>query len=288
MKNLLVVHGPNLNLLGEREPEIYGSLTLDALNDEIRTFAGILNLDTRFFQSNSEGALIDCIHENRGWAEGLVINPGALTHYSYALRDAIVAVNLPTVEVHLSDIEKRESFRRISVIREVALQQIKGLGSLGYLRAVEALVAEATAGKIQAAATELEWDPFLKEVVKLLAASFSKYTWVGIYLVEGEELVLHNFHGKPSPHTRIPIGRGICGAAVAERASIVVADVNSDPRYLACSIETKSEIVVPIFAGDNVIGEIDIDSDLPDSFHDGDRGFLEDCAKIIGLHQGLA
>ena len=87
------------------------------------------------------------------------------------------------------------------------------------------------------------------------------YSWVGIYLLDGNELVLGPFEGKPSPHTRIPLGRGICGAAAAEKATIIVDDVNADPRYLACSIETKSEIVVPIMKGNEVLGEIDIDSD---------------------------
>ena len=92
------------------------------------------------------------------------------------------------------------------------------------------------------------------------------YTWVGIYLLDGDELVLGPFLGKPSPHTRIPLGRGICGAAAAEKATIIVDDVNADPRYLACSIETQSEIVVPIMSGGEVLGEIDIDSDQPAAF----------------------
>ena len=95
------------------------------------------------------------------------------------------------------------------------------------------------------------------------------YTWVGIYLLDGNELVLGPFVGKPSPHTRIPLGRGICGAAATEKATIIVDDVNADPRYLACSIETKSEIVVPIMHGASVLGEIDVDSDRPAAFGDG-------------------
>jgi GAF domain-containing protein len=104
---------------------------------------------------------------------------------------------------------------------------------------------------------------------------------VGIYLLEGETLVLHNFIGKPSPHTRIPIGKGICGAAASEKKTIIVSNVNADPRYLACSIETQSEIVAPILRGQQVLGEIDIDSDQPDAFHEGDREILERCAEII-------
>jgi L-methionine (R)-S-oxide reductase len=107
------------------------------------------------------------------------------------------------------------------------------------------------------------------------------YTWVGIYLLEGDELVLGPFLGKPSPHTRIPLGSGICGAAATQRATIIVDDVNADPRYLACSIETKSEIVVPIMDGGRVLGEIDIDSDRPAAFGAEDRALVEAIAALL-------
>ncbi|MFQ5822991.1 MAG: GAF domain-containing protein [bacterium] len=120
-----------------------------------------------------------------------------------------------------------------------------------------------------------------KKAVILLKQSNPKYTWVGIYLLEGDELVLHNYLGKPSPPTRIPLGQGICGAAAMETKSIIVPDVNSDPRYLACSVETQSEIVVPIIVDDKVFGEIDIDSDFKDSFHEGDQEILEKVSKLL-------
>src|SRR5512132_1137486 len=101
----------------------------------------------------------------------------------------------------------------------------------------------------------------LRTAVQLLKDNVPDYTWVGIYLLDGDRLVLGPFLGKPSPHTNIPLGSGICGAAATEQQTIIVDDVNADPRYLACSIETRSEIVVPIMAGDRVLGEIDIDSD---------------------------
>ena len=107
------------------------------------------------------------------------------------------------------------------------------------------------------------------------------YTWVGIYLLDGNELVLGPFLGKPSPHTRIPLGRGICGAAATSKATIIVDDVNSDPRYLACSLETQSEIVVPIRHGDDVLGEIDIDSDRRAAFGAHDRQLLEAVAALL-------
>ena len=121
----------------------------------------------------------------------------------------------------------------------------------------------------------------MKQVVRLLKDALPHYSWVGIYLIDGEELVLGPFLGKPSPHTRIPLGRGICGAAATEKATIVVDDVNADPRYLACSIETRSEIVVPIMNGSEVLGEIDVDSDQPAAFGPADRALLEQVAPLL-------
>jgi GAF domain-containing protein len=121
----------------------------------------------------------------------------------------------------------------------------------------------------------------MTRAVALLKAGVPDYTWVGIYVLEGDELVLGPYLGKPSPHTRIPLGRGICGAAAAEKATIVVDDVNSDPRYLACSLETRSEIVVPIMRGGEVLGEIDIDSDRPAAFGEEDRQLVESVARAL-------
>ena len=121
----------------------------------------------------------------------------------------------------------------------------------------------------------------MRQTVQLLKDAMPHYTWVGIYLIDGEELVLGPFLGKPSPHTRIPLGRGICGAAATEKATIIVDDVNADPRYLACSIETESEIVVPIMNGSEVLGEIDIDSDRPAAFGQADRALLEQVAALL-------
>lgn len=121
----------------------------------------------------------------------------------------------------------------------------------------------------------------LEATVRLLQAHLPHYTWVGIYLLEGDTLVLGPYVGQPSPHTRIPLDRGICGAAASSGRTIVVDDVDADPRYLACSLETRSEIVVPIKAGDRVLGEIDIDSDQPAAFGDLDRRLLEDVAEAL-------
>ena len=134
---IIIVNGPNLNLLGEREPEIYGSETLNQINEWIKNHDVCQGIDLEFFQSNSEGAIIDFLHSKRNEVNHLVINPGALTHYSYALRDAIVGTEMKAVEVHLSDIHDRENFRKISVIKSICLSQIVGEGKQGYIKAIQ-------------------------------------------------------------------------------------------------------------------------------------------------------
>jgi L-methionine (R)-S-oxide reductase len=124
-------------------------------------------------------------------------------------------------------------------------------------------------------------DSAMTQTVRLLKDAIPHYTWVGIYVMDGNELALGPFVGKPSPHTRIPLGNGICGAAATEKATIVVDDVNADSRYLACSIETQSEIVVPIMRGADVLGEIDIDSDRRAAFGAPDRALLEPVAAML-------
>ena len=136
MSRVLVVNGPNLNLLGKRETEIYGTETLDELNERLTAMAAELKLEVRFFQSNSEGTLIDFIQSEGPQAVGLIINPGALTHYSYALADAITAVDIETVEVHMSNIYAREEFRRKSVIAPIASGHLVGFGFYGYAMAL--------------------------------------------------------------------------------------------------------------------------------------------------------
>jgi 3-dehydroquinate dehydratase-2 len=140
MFKLLLIHGPNLNLLGKREPTVYGTTGLEEINTKMMQIAEENGAELRIFQSNSEGALIDAIQDAANWADGIVINPGAYTHYSYAIRDALAAIQLPTIEVHLSNIHAREEFRQISIISAVALGCISGLGWRGYACAIQALV----------------------------------------------------------------------------------------------------------------------------------------------------
>jgi 3-dehydroquinate dehydratase-2 len=137
---ILVVHGPNLNLLGEREPAVYGTLTLDQLNAKIVEHGRTRGCEVRTYQSNHEGQLLDTLQEARRWAGGVVINPGAYGHTSYALRDCIAGISVPTVEVHLSDVEAREPFRRISTIADVCIGKISGRGPQSYLDGIDLLL----------------------------------------------------------------------------------------------------------------------------------------------------
>ena len=141
MKHILVMNGPNLNLLGMRDPGVYGTDTYEAVCDRIRDHAAARQMQVDFFQSNSEGALIDQLHAAMGTYDGVVLNAGAYTHYSYAIRDAIAAIRLPVVEVHMSNIHAREEFRHTSVIAPVCKGQIAGFGANSYLLALEALEA---------------------------------------------------------------------------------------------------------------------------------------------------
>ena len=138
--NILIVNGPNLNLLGKREPNIYGVDTLGDIENWINDELSVRDIRLQWYQSNHEGKIVDRLHRAmQDKNDGIIINPGAYTHYSYAIRDAIAAISIPTIEVHLSDIKSREKFRQTSVIQDVCLEKISGLGKNGYLEAVNVL-----------------------------------------------------------------------------------------------------------------------------------------------------
>ena len=139
-KHILLLHGPNLNLLGSRQPEIYGSMSLDDVNAAVAQHAASVQAEVRCRHSNHEGMLIDYLQDTRDWADGVVFNAGAYTHTSFALRDAITAIELPVIEVHMSNVHGRESFRHKSLIAGVCLGQIAGFGWHSYLLAVDALL----------------------------------------------------------------------------------------------------------------------------------------------------
>ena len=140
MTKILLLHGPNLNLLGTREPEVYGSTTMADVNSRVTAAAAQRNVEVRTFQSNHEGALVDALHDARTWADGVIFNPGAYTHTSIALRDAIAGTGLAVVEVHLSNVHAREEFRHKSMLAPVCVGQISGFGWRSYLLGLEAIL----------------------------------------------------------------------------------------------------------------------------------------------------
>lgn len=138
-KSILVIHGPNLNLLGKREPHIYGNLSLDEINDQLLERGRGVGIEIETFQSNHEGAIVDRIQQAIGICHGIIINPAAYTHTSVAIRDALVMLEIPVIEIHLSNINKRESFRHQSMIADIVAARIAGFGSHGYMLALEGL-----------------------------------------------------------------------------------------------------------------------------------------------------
>jgi len=138
--NILVINGPNLNLLGTRQPKIYGHESLEELMMWLENSTEAMNHKFKFYQSNHEGDIIDILHDERQWAQGILINAGAYSHYSYAIRDAITSISIPTVEIHLTDIKKREDFRHFSVLQSICVDTVGGLGKNSYLEGLKILL----------------------------------------------------------------------------------------------------------------------------------------------------
>ena len=138
--NILVINGPNLNLLGEREVDLYGKETLEELMMWLENSPECINNDFKFYQSNHEGDIIDFLHDERHWSQGIIINTGAFSHYSYAIMDAVKSINIPTIEVHITDTKSRDKFRKKSVVALACIEQIRGLGKYSYLEAVKLLL----------------------------------------------------------------------------------------------------------------------------------------------------
>jgi 3-dehydroquinate dehydratase-2 len=139
-RKILVIHGPNLNMLGKREPEIYGKMTLEAINSQLLKLGAKQNLVVEIFQSNHEGAIVDKIQEAEGTCDGIIINPAAFTHTSIAIRDALLLLDIPIIEIHLSNIYRRDFFRHKSMIADISTAQITGFGAKGYIMALEGIV----------------------------------------------------------------------------------------------------------------------------------------------------
>lgn len=140
IQKVMVIHGPNLNMLGKREPDVYGKETLEEINSKLEKLGKKLGIDVDTFQSNYEGAIVEKLHETSGKYKGLIINPAAYTHTSIAIRDALLLLDIPVIEVHLSNIYKREPFRHKSMIADIVTAQIAGFGASGYIMALEAII----------------------------------------------------------------------------------------------------------------------------------------------------
>ena len=205
---ILVLHGPNLNLLGEREPAVYGRATLEEIDARIGERARHLGAEVRTFQSNHEGALIDRLHAERRWADGVLFNPAALTHYAWSLRDAVASVSLPCIEVHLSDVSKREPWRRVSVLADVRAALCAGRGLDSYLEALELLLEIAPGperdadGTVALLADRLahpdERGVLARELAQILRRS-GRFRWVGLYDVDKEEVEVLGWAGPGPP-----------------------------------------------------------------------------------------
>ena len=288
---VLVLHGPNLNLLGEREPAVYGHATLEEIDARIGERARHLGAEVRTFQSNHEGALIDRLHAERRWADGVLFNPGALTHYAWSLRDAVAAVSLPCIEVHVSDVSKREPWRRMSVLADVRAALCAGRGLDSYLEALELLLEIAPGPERDADGTVAllverlahpdERGVLARELAQILRRS-GRFRWVGLYDVADEEVEVRGWAGPgPPTYPRFARTEGLTGAAVASGRPVIVQDVRTDRRHLPTLEGTRAEAIFPVVAPSGVLGTVDVESANAQAFTAERLRWLERCVDAL-------
>ena len=288
---VLVLHGPNLNLLGEREPEVYGRATLEEIDARIGERARHLGAEVRTFQSNHEGALVDRLHAERRWADGVLFNPAALTHYAWSLRDAVAAVSLPCIEVHLSDVTKREPWRRLSVLADVRAALCAGRGMDSYLEALELMLeigpgperdAEGTVALLaERLAHPEERGTLARELAQILRRS-GRFRWVGLFDVGADQVEVCGWAGPAAPtHARFGRNEGLTAAAVASGRPVIVQDVRSDRRHLANLDGTRAEAIFPVVSPSGVVGTVDIESGNAQAFTTERIRWLERCVDAL-------
>jgi len=289
---VLVLHGPNLNLLGEREPAVYGRATLEEIDTRLGERGRHLGAEVRTFQSNHEGALIDRLHAERRWADGVLFNPGALTHYAWSLRDAVAAVSLPCIEVHLSDVSKREPWRHVSVLADVRVALCAGRGLDSYLEALELLLEVAAGPERDADATVAllaerlahpdERNVLARELAQIIRRS-GRFRWVGLYDVGPDQVEVLGWAGPSAPtHPRFPVTQGLTAAAVTSGRPVVVQDVRGDPRHLPTLEGTRAEAIFPVSGGSRVTGTLDVESANAQAFTPERIRWLERCVEGLG------
>jgi len=289
---VLVLHGPNLNLLGEREPSIYGRATLEEIDARIGERAAQLGAEVRCFQSNHEGTLVDRLHAERRWASGLLFNPAAYTHYAWSLRDAVAAVALPCVEVHLSDVTHREPWRRVSVLADVRAALCAGRGIDSYLEGLELLVEIAPGPELDAErmsadlgkrlATGAPRGVLAKELAEAVRRA-GRFRWVGLYDVDDRGVSVQGWAGPgPPAHPRFARGEGLTGGAIAGRTAVVVQDVHADARHLPTLEGTRAEAIFPVLdASGAVVGTLDVESANAQAFTPARVTWLTECARAL-------
>ena len=292
MIRVLVLHGPNMNLLGEREPAVYGRGTLEEIDARIGERGRHLGAEVRTFQSNHEGALIDRLHAERRWADGVLFNPGALTHYAWSLRDAVAAVALPCIEVHLSDVSKREPWRRVSVLADVRAALCAGRGLDSYLEALELVLeiapgperdADETVGLLAERLAHPDQRSVLAGELAQIIRRSGRFRWVGLYDVGPTEVEVVGWAGPTAPtHPRFSTTQGLTAVAVSSGRPVVVQDVREDARHVPTLEGTRAEAIFPVTGTARVVGTLDVESANAQAFTAERVRWLERCVEGLG------